>query len=421
MAHAQHSARALWEAKALGAYVTSVAFNPGSAIAAFLELLPSQSAKKLLRQMKRREISQVPWQLVHRRPGWELVRTALHVMGASPIAVDKIWDRMSRDFDAWLAARYVPHTEAIQCFEYTALGAFERAKDHGVAKILHLPSLDSKAFEHILRREKRDWKELSSPYDKYFEEKFDQRYARRQQEIALADVIICNSNLTARSHIAAGADPKKVYVCNLGAPTPIALTDQSERTNESRPLRVVWAGPFSLRKGAHYMLAGWKALNAKSTAVLNVYGMPLLPERLLATATDGVIFHGSVPQSTLFEAFKDADLLVFPTLSDGYGMVVAEAMAHGLPVITTNQAGAADLVTNRNGIIITAADSAAITEALTWCLDNREQLSSMRQHALDAARARQWSHFRADLIQALRNGLSARGFQPKFATVTGQM
>src|SRR5205807_1893133 len=103
---------------------------------------------------------------------------------------------------------------------------------------------------------------------------------------------------------------------------------------------------------------------------------------------------GSVPQVELFAAFERSDVLVFPTLADGFGMVVTEAFSRGLPVITTDQAGASDLVEHgRNGLIIPAGDSAALVEALQWCLDNRKPLYQMRSYALETARRWQWPDY----------------------------
>jgi glycosyltransferase involved in cell wall biosynthesis len=178
----------------------------------------------------------------------------------------------------------------------------------------------------------------------------------------------------------------------------------------------MWAGTFSLRKGAHYLLEAWHLLNAGRTATLDVYGQLQVPPCLSAAVPDTVNFHGSVPKPMLFEAYRSGDVLVFPTLSDGFGLVVAEAMAHGLPVITTDQAGAADLVSPDNGRIVPAADPRALADALRWCLDNRERLQAMRPHALDTARRRQWPDYRRELIAALDTGLRRAGYSPQFNT-----
>jgi glycosyltransferase involved in cell wall biosynthesis len=419
MAEAQNAALALAEAGALEAYVTTFAYRPDGLLGSFVRRTPSMLARRSSQELARRAIDTVPPHLVRCHPLWEVLRTAASKAGAGPVLADLLWDRMSHRFDALVARRYVPRAQAVQAYEYTALASFERAKAEGVAKILHLPSLDSLQFETIQRREKCQWPDLAATHDAYFDRKFARRYERRRREIALADAIVANSSLTARSHIAAGADPAKVLVVQLAAPPPVTEIAGDERPGK-RPLEVIWAGSFSLGKGAHYLLEAWRLLRAGASATLHVYGQPQLPANLAAGATERLFFHGSVSRAVLFEAYQSADVLVFPTLSDGFGMVVTEAMAHGLPVITTDQAGAAELVSSDNGLIVPAADSRALAHALQWCLDNRDRLHAMRFHALETARHRQWRHFRRDLIAALGKGLRRAGYNPEFGSFSSQ-
>jgi glycosyltransferase involved in cell wall biosynthesis len=407
MAHAQNVALGLFEAGLLKLFVTSYSWRSDGLLGRTLERLPGSAPRKIVRQLARNAITTVPPQLVRNYPLWELLRLAA-ASSPNPILADRAWDWASHRFDSHVARQYVPETEIIQAFEYTALSSFRRAAQLGIVRILHLPSLDSRKFEEIKRREKRDWPELLSPADAYFDAKFERRYARRCAEIAMANVIIANSSLTARSHISAGADPAKVRIVPLAAPPTIEKVDERlDRTK--RPLKIVWAGQFSLGKGAHYLLDAWRQLGVGVAARLDIYGRVTTPKRVVAGFEGDVVFHGSVPRATVFEAFEAADMLVFPTLSDGFGMVVTEAFACGLPVITTDQAGAGDLVTSDNGLIVPAGDSKALAGALQWCLDNRPRLVEMRAHALETARQRQWSDFRRDLIAAFCDGLGGAG------------
>ena len=417
MMHAQQAALALAEVNALDVYVTTFAWNTHGPLAALLKSIPLSAGRQIERTLSRRSLSEVPWDKVRTHPFWELVRSAMLVTGHHLVLTDLAWDRLSHSFDSMVARHYVPFTDLIVAFEYCALATFKHAKQLGVPSVLHLPALDSRQFEEIQHREKSVWPELVGSHDKYFARKFDRRYARRCEEVALADIIIANSSLTRRSHIAAGADPAKVFAVPLAAP-PV-VEELSVRTESAAgPLRVIWAGSFSLGKGAHYLLEGWKRLSPGRQARLDIYGRVALPKRLLETIGESMVFHGSVTKPELFRAYSAADVLIFPTLSDGFGMVVGEALAHGLPVITTDRAGAADLLSPLSGFVIPAANPQALADSLQWCLDNRQQLAEMRFHALAAARARQWSHFRADLLKAVGLGLKSAGHTLDFSPCT---
>jgi glycosyltransferase involved in cell wall biosynthesis len=116
-----------------------------------------------------------------------------------------------------------------------------------------------------------------------------------------------------------------------------------------------------------------------------------------------VEFLGSIPRERLFERYRASDALVFPTLCDGYGMVISEAWSRGTPVITTDRAGAADLLNpGVNGITIKPANPDAISEAIDWCLRHRSELRAMRLAALETAARWQWSDYRELLSRTLR-------------------
>jgi glycosyltransferase involved in cell wall biosynthesis len=226
----------------------------------------------------------------------------------------------------------------------------------------------------------------------------------------LADVVIANSEFTKKSYADAGLDVNKVKVIPYGAP-PICPEAREGGSNNNEPVDFLWAGTFSIRKGAHYLLSAWTKLNVKSQARFKVYGAMGLPSSLLADIPDSIEFSGTIPRSELYSQYHQADILVFPTLCDGFGMVVTEAFAQGLPVITTDRAGAADLVRHgENGLIIPAGNAEALAEALAWCIDNRQQLKTMRKAALKTAANWQWSDYRRALIDNLQDGLQVADY-----------
>lgn len=404
----QQAALAFEERGALDAYFTSFAHKRSGPLAQFLAALPGQRARRLLTELERRAITALPDRRVETRGFWEVIRTGADKAGMDRKTVDRIWDHMSKDFTRAAGNRLRSGANAIYAYEYTALEAFAAADRIGAAKILDFPSLNSRQFQELQRAQIAAHPELAERNDSHFEALFETRQARRDAEMRAADIVITNSTVTRASHIAGGADPERTFAVPYGAPPPIAAVP--DRPTTGGPLRVIWAGTFSIRKGAHLLVEAWKALGAGTDIQLDVYGAVTLPDRMWKPAPKGINFHGSVVRPTLFAAFDAADVMVFPTLSDGFGMVVTEAFARGLPVITTDQAGASDLVRHEeNGLIIPAGDVAAITASLRWCLDHRERLNSMAKAALDTARGWQWSDYRAALYSTVTAELVRQG------------
>jgi glycosyltransferase involved in cell wall biosynthesis len=407
MDHAQQAAMSLLEDGNLEVFATTFVHRQGGALDRALS--DGGWRGRIGRQLRRRAV--MPELAAHTvtRPGLEILRTLAAQAGAGPIAVDKIWDRLAFDFDRWVGDTFVDRSDVVAAFEYTALASFERAKRAGRASVLHLPSLDSLVSKILEDRERETWPALRRDTDPYFDGKFAERYARRRQEIALADVIVANSQLTKRTHVAAGADAAKIHVVPLAAPLPIDEARPPGPTAE--PLCVMWSGSFKLAKGAHYLLDAWGDLGAGGAARLAIYGQVAMPPAMLSQLPPGIEFKGSVPRAEVMEAYARADVLVFPTLADGFGQATVEALSRGAPVILTDQAGSADLITpGVNGFIVPAADASALRDALQWCLDNRLQLQAMRAAALETARARQWSDYRRDLSREMRLGLIGAGF-----------
>jgi len=154
----------------------------------------------------------------------------------------------------------------------------------------------------------------------------------------------------------------------------------------------------SVRKGAHYLLAAWKDLAPGKHAELHFCGANLLPRTLLANLPENVFLHGSLPQDEVFRMYRSSAILAFPSLCDGFGLVVPEALSQGLPVLTTANAGAAMMIDEgSNGFVVPAADAQSLRARLEWCLRNAAALHAMRPAALATAAAYSWERFRATL------------------------
>jgi glycosyltransferase involved in cell wall biosynthesis len=352
------------------------------------------------REFRRRLLKSSPWTTVETFPLWELARIAAMRTGMDARLTDRLFHRGIQSLEKRAIRALDASTTHVYCYEYSALATFEAATRLGIRKIYEVPSPEYGFVERLLADEMRAFPELRTKATPYFERVMAERLERRRAEWHSADLVVVNSTFTLKTFAQAGQDVSKAVVIPLGAPNPV-FGDTGQETLTS-PFRFLWAGTFSIRKGAHRLLEAWRMRRCTGEAELHIYGAWNLPDRLRADLPPSIHFHGSVPQSELFGLYSTADILVFPTLCDGFGMVVTEAFARGLPVITTDRAGAADIVRNgENGLILPAGDVAKLASTMDWCVDHRRELLKMRPKALETAARRSWATYRSELAAAI--------------------
>jgi glycosyltransferase involved in cell wall biosynthesis len=401
----QQAARAILEAGQLEKFITTVCDDPTSIAQRLITALGRIAGRDLSSRFMRRAVTEVPREKVETLPWGELVRLAVGSMDRDGRVTDFVWERAEIAFDNGVARRLHKGLTGVYGYEHSSLCTFERAKGLGLRIAYEMPAPESRHYQDKLDREFARYPEMRTPYHRYTARREDRRVSRRLAEWHLADVVIAASAYTKNSFASAGLDVGKVRIVPLGAP-PVAPEQEAANFGtrpESRPT-FLWAGTFGIRKGAHYLLDAWRAGRFGRFARLKVFGAVTLPDRALRPLPDGVELCGSVSRAELMTEYQNSDALMFPTLSDGWGMVATEAWSRGLPVIMTDCAGASDLLRDReNGLLIRAGDATSIAEALEWCLSHRDELRRMRKASLDTAANWQWSDYRKLLAETLRN------------------
>ncbi len=396
----QQAALALHEAGQLDRFVTSIRHDPSSPRQRAAFAVARLAGWDLEREFRRRRIDGLPLDRVDSHPWGEFLRVATARLDRDGRATDFVWERVEQAFDRRVARGLHPRLTGIYAYEYCSLAAITRARRLGIPVAYDMPAPEPTFVQAILDRELAKFPELVTPWHGWTAAREARRIARRHAEFRGADLVIAASEFTRSSFGPAGLDVGKVRVVPYGAP-PVA-PPPPDGPPRAEPLSLLWAGTFSVRKGAHYLLEAWRRHDLGRHARLHVFGSVALPPRVLQPAPDGVEFHGAVPQAELLAWYHRADALVFPTLCDGFGMVVTEAWSRGVPVLTTRAAGAADLLeSGRNGLLIEPGSAEAIARAVLWCLDHRSELRAMREASLATAAGWQWSDYRQRLAAVL--------------------
>lgn len=402
----QQAARALYEVDLLGAYFTTVALGESGGTIRIAQALDRIFRTHLAIELRRRAVREFPANFIRRFPYWDIPRTLLSRMNVPEHIVDRIHHSSLRSLDRHVA-RNLHGFAGVYAVNLAAQATFSAAKKRRMACIYEVIALEIRSYIQMLRQEFDSYPSL---FPGGTPETLDaeQHIQRCDAEWALADVVIANSNLTRDTYSAAGFDVGKVRVIPLGFP-PAVPDDMFHPPEHSNPLYVLWAGNFSVSKGAHYLLAALKSPALRKNLHVTVFGKQLLPAEALAGFEDVIEFHGTVPHTQLFAIYRRADVLVLPTLSDGFAMVVSEAMSQGLPVITTEWAGAAQFIASgENGIVVPARDSEALAEALASCAARPERLRAMGGAARQTALQWQWSDYRNAVARAVADCLQGQ-------------
>jgi glycosyltransferase involved in cell wall biosynthesis len=211
----------------------------------------------------------------------------------------------------------------------------------------------------------------------------DAYFDRLAAEWEAAAGVIVNSDWTAQALARQGVPPEKIHVVPL-AYEPPPPTTQPPRP-PGRPLVVLWLGNVVLQKGIQYLIAAARLLADRPIRFV-VVGHIGISRAAIESAPAAVEFVGRVTRDRAAEAYRSADLFVFPTLSDGFGLTQLEAMAHGLPVIATPNCGAV-VDHGRDGLVVPAADAVALAAAIADLADHPDQRTELSRNALAKSHA----------------------------------
>jgi glycosyltransferase involved in cell wall biosynthesis len=227
--------------------------------------------------------------------------------------------------------------------------------------------------------------------------------AREEREYQLADRIIVFSRFARDSFVQQGVPSARIRLLPLGSdlatfrPTEAVAEARRQRILAERPLRILYVGGLTLRKGMWDLVQVARALPREDFQLRLVGFVSRELRHLRWTLMNSAEVVGKVPQRELREHYDWADIFVFPTLEDGYAVVLAQAVAGGLPIITTTNCSGPDFIEEgHNGWIVPIRSSEAFIERLRWCHANRLELAEMASRVYTAFKPRDWQQVAAD-------------------------
>jgi len=386
--------RSLVEHDMLAEFWTTVAWNP---VSRWNRLLPS----RLQSQLGRRAFPEAPRERVKCVPSREIVRLGVRssplerllCSGERAFSVIGIY----RHFDGRVARRLREISlNAVYAYEGGALQTFRQAKRQGITAWYELASAYWYWERNLLREEKLRSPELASLLPKLRDSEDHMR--EKDEELALADFIIVASQHV-RKTLDGVVPEDKIRVVPYGAP-PVRARP-AVPAGPRRPLRVLFAGSLNQEKGIGYLLKAVEMLGFD--VELTLIGQRFAPNDLVDAACKRWRWFATIPHQQVMEIMIASDVLVLPSLGEGFGLVVTEALACGLPVIVTPNVGASDLVCDgREGFVVPLCSAEAIADRLNALNRDRDLLTQMSRNAQLTAKRQSWQAYRENWARTVK-------------------
>lgn len=335
-----------------------------------------------------------------------LVTMLLDKLPSVPLTLRR---RMTRRADATLgraAGRLARRRGAgLLSYSYYGYDAFTEFAGDGILFQLHphpasmrrLLTEELQAHPDCAASLRQEW-ELALP-----EEDFQHLVA----ETAMARHFLAASSFTRSTLIENGAAPDAIDVVPYGVDCSRFTPDRSRERAHRGKLRLLFVGRINQRKGIKYLLEALNLVGSDQIELV-VCGRVVDGLDLFRPFADRVSVRPDVSAAELRAAYQAADLFVFPSIAEGFGQVLLESLASGLPVLSTTHTAAPDLIeTGRQGFVVEPRRPDQLAARIEWALAHRSELAGMRQEARSLAEQFTWQRFRAGIVTAVSHALAA--------------
>jgi glycosyltransferase involved in cell wall biosynthesis/2-polyprenyl-3-methyl-5-hydroxy-6-metoxy-1,4-benzoquinol methylase len=295
-----------------------------------------------------------------------------------------------------LAAKHTQASDIFVGWADQSLFQLREAKTRGTLTIIERGSTHIQYQHKILDEERKKLHLDIASNNSYFDAKLEEKQLKEYHE---ADYIMVPSEFARHSFLERGFKAEKILKVPYGVDLERFNTANTRLPRTTDALRILFIGPIGVQKGIKYLLEGIAALRQNGLKIeLTVIGQieedfkgwfNSSPLRNEITRHISYVANRELP-----EYFHSADLFCLPSLQEGLALVLAEAMATGLPIVATANTGAAEFVREGiDGFVIPPADVNALTEAIQRCTSDREALSQMGESAAMHIQEFSWDRY----------------------------
>jgi len=395
--HSYQTALALQEAGLLDSYLTGIYYKPKGSLARLVENLPGGLRTKFQRELRRRHLTSLDPGHVQTHALAELLFVGCSRFKPLRKYTENILVWRNERFDRWTAdILRMRRRAAIVCYNTCAMRTFAEAKLIGAFCILDQTIADYRAGIRLLREETDAQPDFADSIDITFMESFGQRSAA---EPDAADLILAGSDYVKWSLQENGVEAGKIAVVPYGA-DPERFTPGPKARDGV--FRILFVGQISQRKGIKYLLEAVKQLRLPQSE-LTIVGGIVGSGAGLAPYREYFRWVPNVPNHEVHRFFQTADIFVYPSLFEGSAIATYEALASGLPVITTPNSGSV-VCDGVEGFLVPIRDVEKLKEKILLLYRDLELRETMSLAARKRAMQFTWTAYR-QRVEALLRGV----------------
>jgi starch synthase len=389
--HAYRHAMSLQRLGMLRRFVTSTYYKP--------DCWPDRIAtlsSKLDHGLQKRWLDGLNSQLVTRHLSLEVPELFYRNVLKNPKRAELAMFERDAAFDRRVASCFAFESDIFWGFQGSCLESLKAARAAGKTAVCEFATAHVTAAIRILSEEAEKHPEWAGTISNL---KFPDWYRERlEQEPHQADVCIAASGFTQRSLEEVGIPPEQIQLLPLAA--DVDQFQFAERRTDG-PLKVLFVGGIGQRKGIKYLLEAVQQLNS-SQIELSLLGPAPADDRPLKAFSKWYTYLGRTDQAGVVRQMQQADVLVLPSVFEGFGLVIIEAMATGLPVITSTHSCGPEVIREAvDGFVLRPDDVDGLAQKIAWCAEHRTQLTEMGRSAHEQAKKFSWDAHRERLKQLL--------------------
>ena len=298
------------------------------------------------------------------------------------------------------SSKYIKNADVFMFYNGSGLNTCKKIQKAGGIGIVEAVNSHVQFQEDILKRE---FEKLNLPWEPFHQKE----KARRIEEYHQADYILLPSEFAKRSFMEFGFPESKLIkvpygfntnsVLNKGIGSPVDPIIRKEN------FTVLYVGSISVRKGLRYLIEGFKKLKHPNKKLILV-GPVYTPDGLSGVSiTSDIVFKGVLKGADLNEVYQSANVFCLPSIEEGFGLVLGEALSFGVPLISTSHTGAFEIMEDGiEGFIIPPQDSESFRDRLQQLADEPELLYKMKMACLTkAASLKGWDETGKLLVSSL--------------------